>query len=192
MRDLLCSVSLRSITEQCSARELSDMLNPMASSPSPLSTPPGLDAIDLRLLVALGTDARASVTDLATALGLSRNTVQAHLARIERDGLLGFASALAQVTAAGFPLTAFVIVDIAQAGFPATAAALAEIPEVLEAHGTTGDGDLWCRVVARDGEDLGRVLDAIGSCPGVDRTRTTLAIRTAVPFRTGPLLGRAV
>jgi DNA-binding Lrp family transcriptional regulator len=190
MRDLLCSVLLRSTTAHHRARELSDMLSRVDRPPAPLSIPPALDAIDLRLLVALGSDARASVTDLAVALGLSRNTVQAHLARIERGGLLGFASALAQVTAAGFPLTAFVIVDIAQAGFPATAAALAEIPEVLEAHGTTGDGDLWCRVVARDGEDLGRVLDAIGSCPGVDRTRTTLAIRTAVPFRTGPLLQR--
>jgi DNA-binding Lrp family transcriptional regulator len=166
------------------------MLKRVDSSAFPLSTAPALDAIDLRLLAALGTDARASVTDLAATLGLSRNTVQAHLARLERAGLLGFAGSLAQVRAAGFPLTAFVIVDIAQSGFPATAAALAEIPEVLEAHGTTGDGDLWCRVVARDGNDLGRVLDAIGSCPGVDRTRTTLAIRTAVPFRTGPLLQR--
>jgi DNA-binding Lrp family transcriptional regulator len=166
------------------------MLNRVDSSAFPLSTAPALDAIDLRLLAALGADARASVTDLAATLGLSRNTVQAHLARLERGGLLGFAASLAQVRAAGFPLTAFVIVDIAQSGFPATAAALAEIPEVLEAHGTTGDGDLWCRVVARDGNDLGRVLDAIGSCPGVDRTRTTLAIRDAVAFRTAPLLTR--
>jgi DNA-binding Lrp family transcriptional regulator len=166
------------------------MLNGVADQPSSLSSAPALDAIDLRLLVALGADARASVTDLALRLRLSRNTVQAHLSRLERGGLLGFAGVLAQVTAAGFPLTAFVIVDIAQARFPATAAALAEIPEVLEAHGTTGDGDLWCRVVARDGNDLGRVLDAIGSCPGVDRTRTTLAIREAVALRTGPLLER--
>jgi DNA-binding Lrp family transcriptional regulator len=58
----------------------------------------------------------------------------------------------------------------------------------MEAHGTAGDGALWCRIVARDADDLGRVLDAIGSSPGVQRTRTALAIREAVRLRTTPLL----
>lgn len=169
-------------------KSLSDMLKTVDQSPLSLSTAPALDAIDARLLAQLNADARTSVTDLAQALGLSRNTVQAHLAKLERGGLLGFSAALAQPAAAGRPLTAFVSVDMAQAEFVATAAALGRIPEVLEALGTTGDGDLWCRVVARDANDLGRVLDLIGNCPGVQRTRTTLAIREAVRFRTNPLL----
>ncbi len=150
-----------------------------------------LDRIDARILLALGADVRISVTELAASLELSRNTVQAHLLRLERHGLLRFASIFGQIAAAGSPLTAFVTVDIAQRDFPETARALAAIPEVIEAHGVAGDGDLWCRVVASGADDLGRVLDQVGACPGVTRTRTSLAIRSAIPCRVDSIL-RAV
>jgi FAD/FMN-containing dehydrogenase len=111
-----------------------------------------------------------------------------HLLRLDRQGLLRFAAALDQVTAAGFTLTAFVTIDVSQHEFRQTATALSEIPEVIEAYGITGDGDLWCRIVAQDAQDLGRVLDRIGACPGVRQTRTSLAIRDAVGFRVQSVL----
>ncbi|HEX3801926.1 MAG TPA: Lrp/AsnC family transcriptional regulator [Solirubrobacteraceae bacterium] len=147
-----------------------------------------LDATDAGLLLELGADVRLSATELAARLRLSRNTVQARLARLEHAGLLRFAATLDQVDACGLALTAFVTIDIAQHEFQRTKAALAEIPEVIEAHGITGDGDLWCRVVAHDAADLGRVLDQLGACPGVRRTRTSLAIRDAVDFRVDTIL----
>jgi DNA-binding Lrp family transcriptional regulator len=164
------------------------MLNLMAESDRDPGRSTRLDSVDARLLLELGADVRLSATELASKLRLSRNTVQAHLLRLDRRGLLRFASALDQVTAAGFTLTAFVTIDISQHEFRQTAAALAEIPEVIEAYGTTGDGDLWCRIVARDAQDLGRVLNEIGACPGVRQTRTSLAIRDAVGFRVQSVL----
>jgi DNA-binding Lrp family transcriptional regulator len=147
-----------------------------------------LDRIDARLLLALGTDARQSVTELAARLELSRNTVQAHLLRLQRHDLLGYAAIFRQIAAAGLPLTAFVTVDIAQHDFPQTARALRAIPEVIEAHAIAGDGDLWCRVVADGADDLGRVLDRVATCPGVTRTRTSLAIREAISCRADSVL----
>jgi DNA-binding Lrp family transcriptional regulator len=147
-----------------------------------------LDRIDARILLALTADARVSVTELAARLGLSRNTVQAHLLRLERHDLLGYAAVFRQIAAAGRPLTAFVTVDIAQHDFPETASALRAIPEVIEVHAVAGDGDLWCRVVADGADDLGRVLDRVGTAPGVNRTRTSLAIREAIPCRADSVL----
>ena len=43
-----------------------------------------VDATDARLLLALAGSPRASVLALAERLGVSRNTVQARLARLER------------------------------------------------------------------------------------------------------------
>jgi DNA-binding Lrp family transcriptional regulator len=164
------------------------MLNLMTETDRHPSRSFELDSVDARLLLELGGDVRLSATELASRLHLSRNTVQAHLLRLDRQGLLRFASALDQVTAAGFTLTAFVTIDISQHEFRQTATALSEIPEVIEAYGITGDGDLWCRIVAQDAQDLGRVLDRIGACPGVRQTRTSLAIRDAVGFRVQSVL----
>lgn len=150
-----------------------------------------LDRIDARILLALGADVRVSVTELAAQLSLSRNTVQAHLLRLQRHGLLRFTSVYAQLEAAGLTLTAFVTVELDQRDFAATAQALAAIPEVIEAYAVAGgDGDLWCRLAARDAEDLGRLLDALAACPGVQRTRTSLAIREAIGCRVAPVLQR--
>jgi DNA-binding Lrp family transcriptional regulator len=40
---------------------------------------------------------------------------------------------------------------------------------VLEAHTITGDGDLLCRVVARDNTDLQRVIDQVVAYEGIAR-----------------------
>jgi DNA-binding Lrp family transcriptional regulator len=167
------------------------MINSMATDEIDQGRSLSLDRVDARILLALGGDVRISVTELAARLSLSRNTVQAHLLRLERHGLLRFASLYDQVAAAGLTMTAFVTLDINQHDYAETAQALGAIPEILEAHAIAGgDGDLWCRIVARDADHLGRVLDHVAVCPGVQRTRTSLAIGTPVACRADSVLGQ--
>ena len=71
------------------------------------------------------------------------------------------------------------------------AAKLAMIPEVLEAHTITGQGDMLCRVVARDNADLQRVIDAIVDVPGVVRTSSVIALAAPIAYRTLPLVRAA-
>jgi hypothetical protein len=59
---------------------------------------------------------------------------------------------------------------------------------VLEAHTTRGQGDLLCRVVARDHADLQRVLDAITATGLVSRTSTVISLTNEVPYRVAQLL----
>ena len=47
-----------------------------------------LEALDVRLLLALIADPRAQIGELSTTLGIARNTVQAHLRRLDRSGAL--------------------------------------------------------------------------------------------------------
>ena len=65
---------------------------------------------------------------------------------------------------------------------------LAAIPEVLEVHTITGAGDLLARVVARGNADLQRVIDRLVAIEGVERTSTTIALASPVPYRTLPLV----
>ena len=85
---------------------------------------------------------------------------------------------------------AFVHVHVQQQRLAEITEALAGIPEVVEAHGLTGDADILLRVVAEDAEDLFRVNKAILAVSGVERCDTNLAMGELIPFRVSPLLER--
>jgi len=157
---------------------------------SRMPNPGRLDRSDARLLLALNDDPRATVLSLADTVGLSRNTVQARLAKYEAGGgLLSFERRV-DPAALGYPLTAFITVQVIQRLLDDIATALAEIPEVLEVIGLSGPTDLLVRVVARDADDLYRIAGQILATRGIERTETGLTMRTLVDYRITPLLRR--
>lgn len=149
-----------------------------------------LDAHDAHLLLALTENPRATVLALADRIGLSRNTVQARLARLEQRGVLGSFERRIDPAALGYPLTAFVTVRVVQRELASVAAALDQVPEVLEVHGLSGEADLLVHLVARDADDLYRIAGQLLATHGVERTTTSLVMRSLVGFRTAPLLHR--
>ena len=152
---------------------------------------PHLDATDARILLALRTDPRLSGVEIAQRLGLSRNTVQARLARLESGEPLASVDHRVHPAALGYPLTAFVTARVDQHRLAEIEIALAEIAEVVEVHGVAGDDDLVIRIVARDTTDLYRVAGEILATSGIERTDVALSMREMVPYRTAPLLVRA-
>ena len=156
-----------------------------------------IDEIDARLLKALGEDPRATAVALAERLGLSRNTVQARLGRLEQRGVLRSFERRIDPARLGYPLRAFVNAQVDQRRLAEIGAALAEIadalatiPEVTEVCGLTGASDLMVQVVAVDADDLYRIAGHILASPGVERTNISLVMRELVPYRLTPLLDR--
>ena len=149
-----------------------------------------LDGTDTRLLSALTQDPRQTVVALAQKLGLSRNTVQARMAQLEKKhAFLSFERRINPVSL-GYPLMAFISVHVQQQKLGSLAEDLASVPEILEGYGLTGSADLLLRVVALDAEDLFRINGKILACDGVERTDTALAMGELIPFRIRPLLDR--
>ncbi|VFB01584.1 Regulatory protein AsnC [Nocardia cyriacigeorgica] len=151
---------------------------------------PAVDATDARLLLELVDNPRATGVELAARLGLSRNTVQARLARWEANGVLASFERRVQARALGYPLAAFVAVVVDQHKLDPVVDELAEVPEVTEVCGMTGATDLTVRVVARDADDLYRITGRILKIPGVERTNMALVMRELVGPRISPLLER--
>ncbi len=149
-----------------------------------------LDGTDFRVLRAMATDPRRTVVALAGRLGISRNTVQARLSRMESKGAFLTFERRINPVALGYPLMAFVHVHVQQQRLAEITAELSAIPEVVEAHGLTGAADILLRTVAVDAEDLFRVNKAILAVPGVERSDTTLAMGELIPYRVAPLLDR--
>ena len=147
-----------------------------------------LDSLDGRLLLLLSDEPRLGVLECSRRLGVARGTVQARLDRMrERGALRGFPPEL-DLAAMGYGLTAFGVLEIAQGRRGEVADRLGAIDEVCEVHATTGQGDLFVRMVATSNADLQRVIDDVVAVPGVLRTATSIALSTPVPPRVRPLL----
>jgi DNA-binding Lrp family transcriptional regulator len=150
-----------------------------------------LDSVDIDLLRALADDPRATVVALAERLGLSRNTVQTRMARLEGTDALQSYERSISASALGFPLEAFISVLVRQADLPRIRTELAEIPEVVQAHGMSGAVDLLVRVACRDAPHLFDTDARILAIDGVERTETALVMGEVIPYRVRPLMALA-
>jgi len=83
---------------------------------------------------------------------------------------------------------AFVHLHLAQGQLDNVANMLARLPEVLEAHTTTGEGDLLCRVAARSNLHLEEIVQTLLALPGVTRTKTEISLNQRVSYRILPLV----
>ena len=147
-----------------------------------------LDRFDLELLAALSSDPRATVVALAERLGLSRNTVQARMARLERAGVfLSYERAISS-SALGFPIEAFVSAIVRQADLPRITAELANVPEIVQVHGLSGQVDLLIRVACRDTQHLFDTDARILAIDGIERTETSLVMGEVIGYRVTPLM----
>jgi len=151
-----------------------------------------IDTLDARLLALLAEEPRIGVLECSRRLRVARGTVQARLDRLTARGVVRGYGPEIDPAALGYAVTAFVTLEISQRyGHDPVAAHLAAIPEVLEAHTITGDGDLLCRVVARDKADLQRVIDQVVAYEGIARAITNIALAEQIPYRTLPLVRAA-
>lgn len=149
-----------------------------------------IDDLDARLIRLLADEPRIGVLECSRRLRVARGTVQARLDRLQTRGVVTGFGPDVDPAALGYRVTAFATLQIRQGeGHDRIAMHLAKIPEVIEVHTITGEGDMFCRVVARDNADLQRVIDTMVATEGIVRTSTTIVLATLVPTRMMPLVG---
>jgi DNA-binding Lrp family transcriptional regulator len=149
----------------------------------------GLDPLDARIITVFTEQPGIGVLGASRTLGVARGTVQARLDRLERRGVLTSFAPQVEPSAMGYPVTAFCTLEIRQSrGHDPVVAHLRRIPEVLEAHTITGQGDLMIRVVAQDNAHLQHVIDRVVAVDQVERAATVIALATQIPYRTLPLV----
>jgi DNA-binding Lrp family transcriptional regulator len=138
----------------------------------------GMDKTDERLIAALRHDARASLSDLALALGLSRTTVRARIERLRRHGdILGFTVTTRADTAA-IPVRGLMMIGVEGRGAARITRQLQGLPEVRAIHSTAGRWDLIVEIGTDTLEALDSVLARIRQFEGVSTSETSLLLST--------------
>jgi DNA-binding Lrp family transcriptional regulator len=147
-----------------------------------------LDELDRALLILMLEKPRSGLREHARTLGVARGTVAARFVRLQESGVITGLGPQVSPRAFGYGMLAFVQLDLTQGYLDSVVEDLKRIPEVVEAYTVTGDGDLLCHVVAKDTEQLEALVQQLIAVPGVQRTRSQIALTQRIPFRTLPLV----
>jgi Lrp/AsnC family transcriptional regulator, leucine-responsive regulatory protein len=149
-----------------------------------------LDNVDVRLLTELQLDADRPNVALARLVGLSPAATLNRVRRLKESGVVRRVTARLDSTRAGFPLQLYVAVTLVRhddTGHRRFEKAVLELPEIISADWVTGETDALLMVVARDVEQLQRVLSALATRGGAQRIITLLRLEELKPASPLPL-----
>lgn len=139
------------------------------------------DPVDQQILSILRADGRASHAAIAKAVGLSAPAVGERVRKLEQSGVIRGYRAVFDPDALSLPICAFVAI-IPQPRNPAAnlVESLGNLPEVEELHAVAGDYSYIAKVRVGSTQDLDAFLDRLVVLDGVERTQTTVVLRTSL------------
>lgn len=137
-----------------------------------------MDKTDERLIAALRHNARASLSDLALQLDLSRTTVRARIERLQlRGDILGFTVVLKEDVLRD-PVRGLMMIGIEGRGADRIIRQLRGMPTVKAVHSTNGRWDLIVELGTETLAELDEVLGLIRKLQGVATSETNLLLAT--------------
>lgn len=133
---------------------------------------------DEKLIALLQRDGRASISDLARALSLSRATVQSRLQKLQENGVIkGYTLELGEAFLANL-VSAHVSIKVKQKLTARTNTELRQMSQISALYAISGEYDLIAIVQAQSTEQLSHLLDDIGNLEGVERTTSSVILET--------------
>ncbi|WP_026376135.1 Lrp/AsnC family transcriptional regulator [Aestuariibacter salexigens] len=133
---------------------------------------------DWSLISILRSNARASISDMARALGVSRATVQSRMQRLEQQNVIkGYVLALSDEFKDA-QVGAHVSIKVRQKLTQKTNVALRNNSHVSALYSISGEYDLIAVVHAGNLQQLSQILDDIGNLDGVERTNSSVILET--------------
>lgn len=123
-------------------------------------------------------DARASLSDLAIGLGMSRTTVRARIERLRASGaIVGFTVVL-RGDAARDPVRGLMMLGIEGRGTDRILRQLNGLSAVRSTHTTNGRWDVIVEIGTETLEELDKVLAQIRRFEGIAQSETSLLLNT--------------
>lgn len=137
-----------------------------------------MDDLDQRLLAALKRDGRASLSELAHDLAVTRTTVRSRMSRLQQAGEIAGFSVLTRADVAPHAVRGLMMLGIEGRGTEKIMQRLIGLPEVLAVHSTNGTWDLIVEIGTGTLENFDAALFVIRRMDGVMRSETSLLLST--------------
>jgi len=139
------------------------------------------DLIDVQLIAALQSDAKASFNRLGEKVGLSAPSVMERVRKLEQAGVITGYHASVDARQVGLDVAAFIGVTIAEPRrIDDFERWVDEVAPILECHHVTGRHTLLLKVKVRNTEALEQLIARVRGFDGVQGTDTMVVLSTRV------------
>ncbi|MFN4255613.1 MAG: Lrp/AsnC ligand binding domain-containing protein [Saprospiraceae bacterium] len=147
-----------------------------------MSAHPEIDQLDKKILAKLMEDGKTPYTDIAKELFVSSGTIHVRMKKLEGLGIVKGASLTVDYHKLGYDITAFLGIYLDKSSlYDEVSAQLAAIPEIVDAHYTTGLYSIFAKIVCKDTFHLRQVLhDKIQKIQGIQRTETFISLEQSI------------
>lgn len=141
-----------------------------------------LDNIDRQILAILMRDANTPYTDIAKRVHVSGGTVHVRMKKLRQMGIVQSANLQVDHSKLGYDISAFLGIYLDKSSlYSSVIQELDRIPEVIEAHYTTGIYNIFVRIICKDTDHLRRVLhDKLQHIDGIQRTETFISLEESI------------
>lgn len=144
-----------------------------------------MDGLDAKILSILQDDGRATMTQVASRVGLSLSACHRRFRDLESSGAIRGFHADLDFDLLGLPFEALVFVTMKAGDYRAVSAfeeAVGAVPNIVQAHRLFGDPDYQLYVATASKQDFQTLYDGtLTRLPGVQRLTSTLIMKTVVP-----------
>ncbi|MFN8337759.1 MAG: Lrp/AsnC ligand binding domain-containing protein [Saprospiraceae bacterium] len=137
-----------------------------------------IDNLDSKILSILAKDAKLSYAEIGKMLFVSPGTVHIRVKKLTDAHLIKAVRAELNYEALGFDITAFLGIYLEKSHmYESVKAELKKIPEVVDAHYTTGNYSIFAKIICRDTNHLRDVLSKkLQAIKGIQRTETFISL----------------
>ncbi|HET8816277.1 MAG TPA: transcriptional regulator AsnC [Pseudidiomarina sp.] len=141
-----------------------------------------IDNLDQAILDALLVNARTSYAEIAKRHGVSPATIHVRVEKMRQHGIITGAKLTVNPRALGFDVCCFIGITLARAGdYPSALKQLQALPEVVEAHYTTGQYSVFIKVFVKSIDDLQHLLiEKIQPIDEIQATETLISLQQPI------------
>jgi len=147
-----------------------------------------IDNLDRKILTELQKNARRSYADIAKEQGVSPATVHVRVEKMRKAGIITGAQLTTDPKKLGYDICCFIGISLGQAGdYPRVLEKLKALPEVVEAHYTTGQYSVLIKVMVRNIDDLQQLLiERLQVIDEIQSTETLISLQQPVLRNVAP------
>ncbi len=141
-----------------------------------------IDNLDLEIIKRLQENARYPFQELARELYVSGGTVRGRYNNLRKLGFIRGTTAILNREKLGFDICAFVGINLHIAkDYLTVIEKLKKIPEVLEAHYTTGKYNIFLKIVSKSTRELyGFLIERLQGIPEIQSTETLISLEIPI------------
>lgn len=141
-----------------------------------------IDNVDLQILNILRKNAKKPYTEVAKLVHVSGGTVHVRMKKLEDMGIVKGSKLMIDYKKLGYDITAFIGIYLAKSAlYEEVIKELNEIPEIANAHYTTGNYSIFARIYCKDTRHLKDLLyDKIQKIEGIARTDTMISLEESI------------